>query len=69
MATKKKPLMDDHDDAHFSGNPALRKRSTKKRVSKKAAPPFKGHNYGSSPPWRDAKHIGTKNTRKRVAGK
>ena len=37
MATKKKATkstawMDDGDDAHFDGNPAYRKRGTKKRV-------------------------------------
>jgi hypothetical protein len=60
MATKKsKAWMDDHDDAHFDGNPAYRKRHAKKRV-------------GSS--GRTARFTGKgktkkRTTRKRVAGK
>jgi hypothetical protein len=60
MATKKKPLMDDHDDAHFSDNPALRKHHAKKRV-------------GSTGKGRSAVKFTHKPirkvTRKRVAGK
>ena len=33
MAKKSKAWMDDHDDAHFSDNPAVRKRRSKKSVA------------------------------------
>jgi hypothetical protein len=59
MATKKsKAWMDDHDDAHFDGNPAYRKRHVKKRIAT-----AKGHH----PTVKGKAHKRT--TRKRVAGK
>ena len=33
--TKNNPLYDDHDDAHFDGNPAYRKHHARKRVAGK----------------------------------
>lgn len=59
--TKTKAIYDDHDDAHFDGNPAYRKHSAKKHVAGN-----KGgvHKQGMST-------VGgkKKTTRKRVAGK
>ena len=60
--TKTNPLYDDHDDAHFDGNPAYRKHHARKRVSGKKRGGV--HKQGMST-------VGgkKKTTRKRVAGK
>ena len=66
MSTKKtmrsNAWMDDHDDAHFDGNPAYRKHHTRKRVAGKKRGGI--HKHGMST-------VGGKKkiTRKRVAGK
>lgn len=68
MATRTTPKgkawMDDHDDAHFSGNPAYRKHRSKKRVA--ASGKIK---TGIGASGRTAKYVGKKTARKRVAGK
>lgn len=60
--TKNNPLYDDHDDAHFDGNPAYRKHHAKNRVAGKKRGGV--HKQGMST-------VGgkKKTTRKRVAGK
>jgi hypothetical protein len=62
--TKTNPLYDDHDDAHFDGNPAYRKHHVRKRVAGKI-------NTGAGASGRTGKYVGgkKKTTRKRVAGK
>jgi hypothetical protein len=61
MATKKsKAWMDDGDDAHFDGNPAVKKHHAKKRIGASG----KGH-----PAVKVTKKAHKKTTRKRVAGK
>ena len=65
MSTKKKKnkaIYDDHDDAHFDGNPAYRKHHARKRVAGKKRGGV--HKQGMST-------VGgkKKTTRKRVAGK
>ena len=56
--------MDDHDDAHFDGNPAYKRPHTKKRVSGKIR-------TGAGASGRTGNYVGTKNrtVKKRVAGK
>jgi hypothetical protein len=60
--TKNNPLYDDHDDAHFDGNPAYRKHHARKRIAGKKRGGV--HKQGMST-------VGgkKKTTRKRVAGK
>jgi hypothetical protein len=60
--TKTKAIYDDHDDAHFDGNPAYRKHHARKRVAGKKRGGV--HKQGMST-------VGgkKKTTRKRVAGK
>ena len=65
MATKKPKKgpawADDHDDAHFSDNPAVPKRHKRKRVGGKIRTGASG---------RTGKYVGAKKkSRKRVAGK
>jgi hypothetical protein len=75
MATKKKATkgtawMDDHDDAHFDGNPAYRKSlpRNRKKAGKKAIHPVKV--AGKLKMQGTAKKPATKrSSRKRVAGK
>ena len=63
MSTKKTmrstAWMDDGDDAHFDGNPAYRKRPTKKRVVGNTKASGEIH----------LKHVTKQPVRKRVAGK
>ena len=59
--TKNNPLYDDHDDAHFDGNPAYKPHHARKRVAGKKRGGV--HKQGMSTVG------GKKTTRKRVAGK
>ena len=77
-ATKGTAWMDDHDDAHFDGNPAYRKTTARnrKKVSKKHASFKEASTVGSkkrvgglTKPGISAKKPSKKSTRKRVAGK
>ena len=65
MAPKKSTAwMDDHDDAHFDGNPAYKRPHTKKHVVGKIR-------TGAGASGRTGKYVGTKNrtVKKRMAGK
>ena len=69
MSTKKtksksNAWMDDHDDAHFDGNPAYKPHHARKRVAGKIR-------TGAGASGRTGKYVGGKKkpTRKRVAGK
>jgi hypothetical protein len=69
-ATKGTAWMDDHDDAHFDGNPAYRKNlpRNRKKAGKKAIHPVKV--AGKLKAQGTAKKPATKRSvRKRVAGK
>jgi hypothetical protein len=62
--TKNKDIYDDHDDAHFDGNPAYKPHHARKRVAGKIR-------TGAGASGRTGKYVGGKKkpTRKRVAGK
>ena len=64
MAKKNKAWMDDHDDAHFSDNPAVRKRQGKRRHLIGA-----GTKANGRPNVIYRKGASRKSTRKRVAAK